>query len=833
MKETMSNDIEHQIRELSQQLSELYQAGDYLSAIPIASQLYELVRRQRGDEHSDVVVSLTNLALLYQKTADYVSAETAYSQVIAIANRSLREDDPIIIDLLVNFAELYTSTGNYARAEPLLKHVIALRRQRVDDQQAYIVDSLSRLAAIYIITGRSAKALPLFREMSALYDQMIAQSYATMPQDQWLRQIRHFNGPLAAFLSLVCFFCSDSRVAVKAACDLVLRRKGKGIDMLAARHRIGRRAAKPLVEANVRKLQELRSQITTLVLAGPGTENPQAYRRRLKGLQNRERQLKWDLDRSIAGFDTEQGTHRPCRKNIARMLPIGTALVEFVRFSAYDFEAGFAPGRTPWKAERYLAFVMHAGRPEDVQMVDLGDAEPLDRLIADFRATITGEVEHRGGYVELSTADLQQAFAVSDETATFRTRVSSTRTGQRQVESRMLSGAELKQLVKTLEHGLESAREEATHAETRHGRPSSPTVADDHHRLGCMVRAVVFDPLLRHLNGCQRLFLAPDGNLMFLPFEALPLSDKDCLVDSYHISYVSTGRDIPRFGHARDTRPTAPLVAADPDFDLGSAGAVAQADAGGLHNRRSRDIDRSNLQFTRLTGTQREGEYIAAMFGVQALTGGDVLKSAFKACRSPWVLHIATHGFFLPDQRAPSEIGQEYDDTEPMQHIVHKRLDRIVRFENPLLRSGLALAGANTWLQGGSPPASAEDGLLTAEDIVSLDLSATELVVLSACETGIGEVREGEGIFGLRQALVLAGTKTLVISLWKVPDRQTQQLMVDFFRRLLEGQPRAEALREAQLAMKAKHPNPFYWSAFICQGDPGMLPSPNFSPKAK
>jgi hypothetical protein len=145
-----------------------------------------------------------------------------------------------------------------------------------------------------------------------------------------------------------------------------------------------------------------------------------------------------------------------------------------------------------------------------------------------------------------------------------------------------------------------------------------------------------------------------------------------------------------------------------------------------------------------------------------------------------------------------------------------------LEFENPLLRSGLALAGANAGLRG-IAPAMVEDGLLTAEDVAGLDLRGTELVVLSACETGLGDVRTGEGVFGLRRAFVLAGAKTLVMSLWKVPDEPTCELMEDFYRRLLAGEGRAEALRQAQLALKAKYPDPFYWGAFICQGDPSPL----------
>ena len=140
-----------------------------------------------------------------------------------------------------------------------------------------------------------------------------------------------------------------------------------------------------------------------------------------------------------------------------------------------------------------------------------------------------------------------------------------------------------------------------------------------------------------------------------------------------------------------------------------------------------------------------------------------------------------------------------------------------------MLRSGLALAGVNHWLKGGSPSLEAEDGLLTAEDVSGLDLTDTSLVVLSACETGLGEIHVGEGVFGLRRAFALAGASTLVMSLWKVPDLQTQELMEDFYRRILGGQGRAAALREAQLALRARYPQPRYWGAFICQGEPGPL----------
>jgi CHAT domain-containing protein len=234
--------------------------------------------------------------------------------------------------------------------------------------------------------------------------------------------------------------------------------------------------------------------------------------------------------------------------------------------------------------------------------------------------------------------------------------------------------------------------------------------------------------------------------------------------------------------------------------------------------RHSRDLTPDAFHFDRLPATNAEGEEIGRLLGVAPQLNAEVLEGRLKAIgHPPRVLHLATHGFFLPDQ--PADDARDRPDSIG---------DDLGRFrgrlpESPMLRSGLALAGANTWLKGGTPPADAEDGLLTAEDVSGLDLTATELVVLSACETGLGDIQVGEGVFGLRRAFVLAGAKTLVMSLWKVPDEQTRELMVDFYRRLLAGEGRAEALRQAQLAMKAKYPDPFYWGAFICQGDPAPL----------
>jgi CHAT domain-containing protein len=132
-----------------------------------------------------------------------------------------------------------------------------------------------------------------------------------------------------------------------------------------------------------------------------------------------------------------------------------------------------------------------------------------------------------------------------------------------------------------------------------------------------------------------------------------------------------------------------------------------------------------------------------------------------------------------------------------------------------MLRSGIVLAGVNASLKEGR-----DDGVVSADKILGLRLKGTDLVVLSACETGVGDVRNGEGVFGLKRSFILSGAKTVVMSLWSIPSKETTELMTDFYTLMAKGKTKAEALREARLNLMKKKSNPFYWGAFVMVGNP-------------
>ena len=230
-----------------------------------------------------------------------------------------------------------------------------------------------------------------------------------------------------------------------------------------------------------------------------------------------------------------------------------------------------------------------------------------------------------------------------------------------------------------------------------------------------------------------------------------------------------------------------------------------------VHPTSRRSADGRALRFLPLPGTAQEVAAVQRFLrGSQLWTGSAASEAALKQVRGPQLLHMATHGFFLADQLPPPPA------TRALQ-VVSAALTTWVPVplpENPLLRAGLALAGAN------APQSGTEDGLLTALEVAGLDLWGTELVVLSACDTGGGQVRNGEGVYGLRRALVMAGADSQLMSLWKVDDEATRELMVAYYRQPLGGEGRAEALRQVQLKMLAspQQRHPFYWAAFILSG---------------
>jgi CHAT domain-containing protein len=261
------------------------------------------------------------------------------------------------------------------------------------------------------------------------------------------------------------------------------------------------------------------------------------------------------------------------------------------------------------------------------------------------------------------------------------------------------------------------------------------------------------------------------------------------------------------------------MIVANPDFGRAET-VVAQAtrSSGALQSRNPgrTQSDSAKIYFQPLPSTGREALAIKSLLPeASVLVREQATESAVKQAKSPRILHVATHGFFLGDQETmPAQTRGVFGD-DPLRASDLRFSKWAANIENPLLRSGLALTGANQGKSG------EDDGLLTALEVAGLDLWGTKLVVLSACDTGVGEVRNGEGVQGLRRALVLAGSESQVMSLWPVLDNTAKDLMIPYYKALRKGDGRSDALRQAQLQMlrSKDQRHPFYWAAFIQSGE--------------
>lgn len=751
--------------------------GNHWAAERFYLHALKIRRRVANEDLWSQVPLLTSLGALYEMREEYAEARSYLNQALGIGQKLHQESDPVYATILNNIARLEHAQGNYAEAVSNLRQALAI--YEINYNIPDIRKVLYNIAEIYAAMDQADDALECMKRATTLENHIIGQIFSIGTEEQRMAHLQAVRTQMSQMLSLIVNFFMDSPQEISTAFNLVLQRKALAADALTVQRDTILRGKYRHLQPQLQKLAIIRSRLAQRMLAGPNQEESDVYQQRLEADTALIEHLEADLAKQIPEMDLEQTLRSTDHQAVAMAIPEGAVLIEFVRFSLFDFKAVRSRREFYWKPDRYLAFVQSAKEPDNIHMINLGEADGIDQMISFWRMAISNEADNRHLSLE-------------------------------------------KQL----------------------GQTQSPGIS-----AGTDLRAAVFDPLLASIKGCKRLFIAPDGDLTRLPFEVLPTNDECYLIDEYQISYLSTGRDLLRIGFTTIDQSTPPVVVADPDFDL-ELDSTASITAIEEDSQRQlpQVLRQSGLHFDRLPGTRLEGERVAQMLGVQPLSGRSALESLLKGCSSPRILHLATHGFFLKYQK-PSILNPEDFSADMIVKSADSQhrmmvLDGVVanptefvdashedefsrlsgqRLENPMLRSGLALAGANTWLKGNLLPTEAEDAILTAEDVSGMDLLATELVVLSACETGLGEIRVGEGVFGLRRAFILAGAKTLIMSLWKVPDQQTQELMIDFYQRILSGQSHIDALRAAQLAMKARYRDPCYWGAFICQGNPGLL----------
>jgi len=690
-----------------------------------------------GKNDSHVAQSLNNLANLYYSQGLYRRAEPLYVRALAIREAALGKSHPDVAASLNNLASLYDAQGFYARAEPLLQRARAIREAAFSKDHPSMVPTLNHLAQFYLAQHRLPDAVSLFTQAFSISERRLRQealSFSELRLTRFLEQLRTDEELLYSLLRAY----PENEDVRRLVLSVVFLLKGRSVGELANTSHAVYRSLGRLDRDIFKQLRELRGQLATLVLQGPGTQTLAEYQQRVDALATRDEALEADLAQRSAPLRALAALPALSRivNHVAMALPKDAALVEFIAYTERSLlvKPGTPVSEVP-REQRYLAMVLFPNG--HIRALDLGPADPIDRAASGLRDALA----RRDAAFQASALALYQ---------------------------------------------------------------------------------LAFQPLLPLPGGTHRLFLSPDGQLGLVPFAALH-DGEQFLVDSYDFIYLTSGKDLLPRPHAEASHGSV-VVLADPDFSTPVPTPPSSSGGAELSAARSASVEhvfsplRAELAerpWAPLPGTRQEAEAIQRLLPkAQVFLGPEATKERLLHLPTPAVLHIATHGFFLEDVPAP-------EDSRTVGHFgALEEGAPAHRPPDPLLRSGLILVGGRAQKPhaagAGSPPR--DSALVTALELAGLDLWGTQLVVLSACDTGRGDVKLGQGVYGLRRAFVVAGAETVVMSLWKVNDETTRALMEAYYSNLLAGQGRATALREAMRELRRTQPHPHYWAPFIAMG---------------
>jgi CHAT domain-containing protein/tetratricopeptide (TPR) repeat protein len=840
--------------------------GENAQALLLNQRSLSMLEALLGPEHKEVAAGLSNLAFDYWELGNYEQAQLLFQRSLTINERLLGPDHFEVATTLNDLADLYREQQDFARGLPLCRRALAIRQKVLGQEHPDVADSLTALAQILRGLGNHREALDACQRSMAICEKVLDPEHplladALLAMGRILSDLKKFPEALSAYQRAMLIdekisgpdhstvIEDQNEIAVLLgrqsrwdqclpACVELSQREGRhliaqtlalsDVDALlfiqgsfestellhsacaqgsASHPRTARLTGAERLALSKAFLEEVRA-IQAVFDADPRTttralrEQYHALQVRLdrlakSGLDPAEREgARRDLQRLSSKLEHQLSDRSTLLaemfrdrsltlSDIARNLPPGAALTDFIQYRRYDFTA---EGTNEWKEQRYAAYLTFPLPREStnvvVERVDLGEAAPINEA----------------------------------------------------VES----------ICKRMASGMGYTRDD---------------VSAGLRRLGDLVYA----PMAKYLTNVSHLIVCPDGQLSRVPFEMLRVGDK-FLIEEKTISYITSGREIVRLqsrsGVSPDPNPPGAatnavgeagqagrpsyigpaLVIGGPDFDLdlskagsasfqlaGAAGiparspADAKQDALPLAGRtpvlRSLSRDYRGIKFSPLPGAEAEARSVAKLLGGDCVlrVGPDAREAELKAAVSPRILHLATHGFFLSDQdfKRTNALRDSWIGNSGTRWSASLPKDD---WENPMVRCGIALAGANH--AGQVTNAVAEDGLLTGLEASLLNLQGTELVILSACDSGTGEVQIGEGVMSLRRAFRIAGAQTVLASHWKVSDKATSQLMTEFIRRWRSGEPRAKAWREAQLSLlhSKEFSNPYFWAAFTLTG---------------
>ncbi|HEV8397243.1 MAG TPA: CHAT domain-containing protein [Vicinamibacterales bacterium] len=766
-------------------LAEVFESsGRVTRARELLERALEIRQRVRAD-HPDVGWTLTNLARVVASQGDLPRALRHLARATEILKRSGTSIEPDhLARTVTQRGEIQARLGHFALARTDFAEALALRERLFGSEHPLSVESRLKTADADFALGRVDQALSAVRQ--AHHDALdhIRFTVRYLPERRALAYASRLASGVSLELSLAL---AKSTVQPSAFLDTVIQSRSLVLDEIGARAHVVSDQQAELLPAQARWSSTRQRYANLMLRSMDGTTTAGDVGAQLSAARREQEDAEQALAERSAAFRAQRASASVGVAEVRASLPSGSALVSFVRYdrtlaSEAAIRGGGAPRRTRVEPS-YLAFVLKSGEAEPA-IVPLGAAARIDRLVEGWRRQIVEDVSAPG-------------------------------------------------------------RHDSSRSLTARGRE---------------LRALIWDPVAAHLGAARRAFVVPDGALNLVSLDALPGTGDEYLVERpLVIHYVSAERDLTRMFRPPSAAAGLLAIGGPAFFDTSPFAAFRTggdrrprpvlADTIAAAAQQEQVVRRSlapcalsrSVAFDALPGSRVEAERIGRLWDqagarsfpaadvARVLIGPDATERAVKqGGPGRRILHLATHGFFLGDDcetsaagtRAVGGLSPRPDAPAPTGDEPRPQFQTP---ENPLLLSGLAFAGAN-WRA--SATLDEDDGILTAEEVAALNLEGVEWAVLSACNTGLGTVAPGEGIFGLRRAFQAAGVRTVIMSLWAVDDSASLEWMEALYHaRLIDRLDTADSVRAANVAVirerraSGRSTHPFYWAAFVAAGD--------------
>jgi CHAT domain-containing protein len=778
--------------------------GDYVKS----EYYYHLAKDTRkallGDKHPSYAMSLNNLGTFYHEMGQFDKAEQLFLQARDIWKNSLGTGHSSYAMCLNNLAAVYEDKLQFSKAEPLYIQARDIRKAVYGVNHSEYAASLNNLAALYGRMGQYSKSEALIVQTNNIWKQIL------QPTDPLLAT--GMNNQAAVYRKAQIKSAESEQLYLQA---IALRQKVLGVDHPLTAETENDLA---LLYMNLKQFKKAEN----LLLSSTA-----------KTTQNLVRTFPVLSEKGKASYINDNLFFNDCNNSYLFNNPAASASIVHNNLNLQLFFKSLSLAETrqiletvrssgdsslvriarDWQTLMTMLAAQYA-LPVNKRIKNIAEKEEeaenkekeLTRRSAEFR--------NRQAALQVTLKEVREKMEPGEAAIEF---VSFRYYNKRQTDSIMYAAYILRKEdtvvrfvplfeEKKLQDLINQAGRSATGvAKTFYGVAMnfSSAIADD-------LYVLLWKPLEKHLQGVKKISYSPSGKLYGIAFHAIPDGAGKILQDKYEMrQYVSTRQIAFRSNNKTSERPGDIALFGNADFSMDSA-AIARQLTTGNNEEGVASVSRGggggwpDLPFTgvEIDSIQRLFEKHKVSSKVFQKTDANETQLKKLNAYSPRILHIATHGFYVPESIAGSG------------SVVRPEQNSYKIATDPLMRNGLILAGGNYVWGGKAPVKGAEDGVATAYEIAHMDLSNTDLVVLSACETALGDIKGSEGVFGLQRAFKMAGAKKMILSLWQVPDMETAQLMISFYTNWLGGMGLDEAFYSAQSEMRKKYP-PFNWAAFV------------------